>query len=91
MKSEKQEIIRHSDEGRIHISEEIDPSHAQDDDTPDPLLTILNEIRAGKVTQKSIDILESRNIPVETEDHTELFTRNISVDAYNKEKLDSIA
>ncbi len=91
VKSEKQEIIRHSDEGRIHISEEIDPSHAQDDDTPDPLLTILNEIRAGKVTQKSIDILESRNIPVETEDHTELFTRNISVDAYNKEKLDSIA
>lgn len=27
---------------------------------------------------------------VETEDHTELFTRNISVDAYNSERLQAI-
>lgn len=39
----------------------------------------------------SRDLLESRDIRVETEDHTELFTRNVSVDAYNKEKLDNIA
>ena len=56
----------------------------------DPLLTILSEIRSGRVTNTSLEILESRNIPVETEDHTELFTRNIAVDAYNKEKLDNI-
>ena len=46
--------------------------------------------RSGRVTHESLEILESRNIPVETEDHTELFTRNISVDAYNKQKLDNI-
>jgi hypothetical protein len=57
----------------------------------DPLLIILNEIRSSEVTGKSRSLLESRNVRVETEDHTELFTRNISVDAYNKQKLDSIA
>ena len=56
----------------------------------DALLEILSEIRSGRVTHESLEILESRNIPVETEDHTELFTRNISVDAYNKQKLDNI-
>jgi PIF1-like helicase/Helix-turn-helix domain len=57
----------------------------------DPLLSILNEIRSGKITTRSLALLESRHIPVVTQDHTELFTRNVSVDAYNKWKLDSIA
>jgi PIF1-like helicase/Helix-turn-helix domain len=57
----------------------------------DDLLKILNEIRTGRVSDRSRELLESRYIPVETEDHTELFTRNVSVDAYNKEKLDNIS
>lgn len=43
------------------------------------------------MTTRSLSLLESRNIPVETEDHTELFTRNISVDAYNTERLNAIS
>jgi PIF1-like helicase/Helix-turn-helix domain len=62
-----------------------------DDASEDPLLSILNEIRSGEVSSRSRTLLDARNIRVETEDHTELFTRNISVDAYNKDKLDSIA
>ncbi|GAB0174292.1 MAG: AAA family ATPase [Candidatus Altimarinota bacterium] len=57
----------------------------------DPLLSILSEIRSGNVSEKSRELLEGRYVRVETEDHTELFTRNVSVDAYNKEKLDSIS
>ncbi len=56
----------------------------------DPLLAILNEIRAGEVSPKSRQLLASRNISIETEDHTELFTRNVSVDSYNTERLNSI-
>jgi ATP-dependent exoDNAse (exonuclease V) alpha subunit len=56
----------------------------------DPLLQILNEIRSGKLTSDSYALLDSRNIPVETEDHTELFTKNISVDSYNTERLNAI-
>ncbi|MBP9812540.1 AAA family ATPase, partial [Candidatus Gracilibacteria bacterium] len=63
----------------------------QDQGEEDALLKILNEIRSGRVTDRSRELLESRYVPVETEDHTELFTRNVSVDAYNKEKLDNIS
>ena len=56
----------------------------------DPLLQILNEIRAGRVSEKSLNLLASRNVRVETEDHTELFTRNVSVDKYNTERLNAI-
>ena len=56
----------------------------------DPLLQILNEIRAGEMSQNSHELLRSRNIPVTTEDHTELFTRNISVDSYNTDRLNQI-
>lgn len=56
----------------------------------DPLLLVLNEIRSWDVTSKSLDLLNSRRVPIETEDHTELFTRNISVDNYNKERLNQI-
>ncbi len=56
----------------------------------DPLLTILGEIRAGSVSEGSLDLLASRDVVVETEDHTELFTRNVSVDAYNTERLNAI-
>jgi hypothetical protein len=82
---------RHSEERRIQDPETLDPSYRQDDGDQDPLLQILNEIRSGKITTRSLALLESRHIPVETQDHTELFTRNVSVDAYNKWKLDSIA
>ena len=56
----------------------------------DPLLQILNEIRAGEMSENSHILLRSRNIPVTTEDHTELFTRNISVDSYNTDRLNQI-
>ncbi len=56
----------------------------------DPLLQILNEIRAGDMSSGSHELLRSRNIPVTTEDHTELFTRNISVDSYNTDRLNQI-
>lgn len=57
----------------------------------DPLLTILNEIRSWDMTPESLALLGSRNIAVETEDHTELFTRNISVDSYNTDRLNAIS
>lgn len=57
---------------------------------PDTLLTILGEIRSGRVSKKSLSLLESRNLPIDTVDHTELFTRNISVDVYNTERLNAI-
>ena len=53
----------------------------------DPLLTILSEIRAGSVSEFSREFLRARDIPVMTEDHTELFTKNIAVDAYNTDRL----
>lgn len=56
----------------------------------DPLLTILNEIRAGEVSEDSYELLKSRNVPVIGEDHSELFTRNIAVDSYNSARLESI-
>lgn len=57
----------------------------------DPLLQVLSEIRSGTISSHSIDLLNSRNLPVETEDHTELFTKNKSVDSYNSERLNAIA
>ncbi len=59
-------------------------------ETADPLLQILNEIRSGQMSPESHRLLVSRNIPVTTEDHTELFTRNISVDSYNTDRLNQI-
>ncbi len=56
----------------------------------DPLLSILSEIRSGEMTENSYNLLNSRNVPVETEDHTELFTKNISVDSYNTDRLNQI-
>ena len=53
----------------------------------DPLLTILNEIRSGTVSSQSRDMLRSRDVSVLTSDHTELFTRNQSVDNYNIDRL----
>ena len=50
----------------------------------------MSEIRTGFVSEDSKKLLASRNIMVETEDHTELFTRNVSVDAYNSERLRAI-
>lgn len=59
-------------------------------DMQDSLLEILNEIRSWQVSQRSLKLLASRHVSVDTEDHTELFTRNMSVDAYNIERLNSI-
>jgi ATP-dependent exoDNAse (exonuclease V) alpha subunit len=55
--------------------------------TDGSLLSILNEIRSGTVSDMSRELLLSRNQIVHTDDHTELFTRNIAVDAYNSDRL----
>lgn len=56
------------------------------------LNTILNEIRNGKVSQKSIDLLESRVEfhPDEGEQQTKLFTHNADVERINKNYLEQI-
>lgn len=56
-------------------------------DTEGSLLSILNEIRSGDVSDTSRELLFSRNLMVHTDDHTELFTRNMAVDAYNFDRL----
>jgi ATP-dependent DNA helicase PIF1 len=56
----------------------------------DPLRIILADIRRGVITTETLDLLKSRHLPIETEDHTELFTKNLSVDAYNTDRLNAI-
>lgn len=57
----------------------------------DPLLTILNDIRRGEVSELSKNLLRSRDIRVMTEDHLSFFTRNIAVDAYNIDRLAALS
>lgn len=56
------------------------------------LNTILNEIRNGEVSQRSIDLLESRVEfhPDEGEQETKLFTHNADVERINKSHLEQI-
>lgn len=56
------------------------------------LNVILNEIRTGNVTQKSIDLLETRVEfhPDEGEQETKLFTHNADVDRINQMFLEQI-
>lgn len=56
------------------------------------LNTILNEIRNGEVSQRSIDLLESRVEfhPDEGESETKLFTHNADVDRINQMYLEQI-
>lgn len=56
------------------------------------LNTILNEIRNGEVSQRSIDLLESRVEfhPDEGEQETKLFTHNADVERINKNYLEQI-
>lgn len=63
----------------------------QDTEWSDPLLTILNDIRRGEVSELSKNLLRSRDIPVMTEDHTELFTKNVAVDSYNFDRLAALS
>ncbi len=60
--------------------------------TENDLNLILNEIRSGEVTQKSIDLLESRVEfhPDEGEQETKLFTHNADVDRINQMHLEQI-
>lgn len=56
----------------------------------DPLLQILSDIRSDEVSEMSINRLTSRRVSIQTDDHTELFTKNISVDAYNTKRLSAL-
>ncbi|HLD22131.1 MAG TPA: PIF1 family DEAD/DEAH box helicase, partial [Patescibacteria group bacterium] len=59
----------------------------------DPLLQILQEVRQGKVSEKSMELLQKRT-QIELPDHitpTRLYTHNIDVDAVNKKELAKIS
>lgn len=60
--------------------------------TNNALNDILNEIRAGNITQNSLDLLESRIEfhPDEGEQETKLFTHNADVDRINSMHLNQI-
>lgn len=53
--------------------------------------TFLNSIRAGKVTQTEISLLESRTVKIQIEHQmTRLYSHNIDVDGLNHQKLGAI-
>ncbi|MCF6297114.1 MAG: AAA family ATPase [Flavobacteriaceae bacterium] len=58
--------------------------------TDQHLNNILNEIRNGNVSQKSIEILSSNNDELNANEPTKLFTHNLDVDRINSEYLNSI-
>lgn len=59
----------------------------------DPLLQVLSEIRSGKISEESGELLQER-MNTEPPDHitpTRLYTHNIDVDAVNKKELDQLS
>lgn len=57
----------------------------------DSLLTLLREMRAGKLSAESHEKLASRKLPAPDDDSvTRLFTHNINVDALNRGMLEKI-
>jgi ATP-dependent exoDNAse (exonuclease V) alpha subunit len=82
----KAESWLYSDFTVCYLSEQ----HRQKDTT---YLSILNNIRDGKVSSKTIELLKSRlnkNLEVGTE-YTRLYTHNIDVDEVNKKHLNLIS
>ncbi len=67
----------------------LSEQHRQKDNT---YLSILNQIRENKVTQKTIDLLKTRlgKDPEGKSEYTRLYTHNIDVDVVNKRHLDLI-
>lgn len=60
--------------------------------TNNALNDILNEIRSGNISQKTVDLLESRieYFPDEIDSQTRLYTHNMDVDRINKGQLINI-
>jgi ATP-dependent DNA helicase PIF1 len=58
----------------------------------DPLIDILNSIRSDSVSEKTLELLETRfNKPVSNEDKlTKLYTHNVNVDEINNKELKKI-
>jgi len=54
------------------------------------LNTILNEIRAGEVSQRSIDILSANNDEIADDEPTKLFTHNLDVNRINTVHLNAV-
>jgi ATP-dependent exoDNAse (exonuclease V) alpha subunit/DNA-binding MarR family transcriptional regulator len=54
------------------------------------LLDLLNEIRSGELSSKSMNLLSSRIIDNEVDDVTKLFTHNTNVDDFNNKKLEQL-
>jgi len=73
-------------EAQLHICY-LTEQHRQDDST---LLTILNEIRSGEVSDDVREMLLEKITQEDIEDTTRLFTHNIDVDKYNLRKLEDL-
>ncbi len=54
------------------------------------LLNLLNEIREGNLSDRSLEILNSRIIKKEDDNITKIFTHNLNVDYFNNKKLNEI-
>lgn len=65
----------------------LEEQHRQDDMS---LLSILNEIRRGEVSDDTREALLSKIVTDEHNDMTKLFTHNVDVDAFNVKKLAEI-
>jgi len=65
----------------------LQEQHRQDDMS---LLSILNEIRSGEVSEGTREALLARIVTDENNEMTKLFTHNVDVDAFNVRKLAEI-
>jgi len=54
------------------------------------LSAILSEIRTGKVSNESLDLLKSRILEKDDDEITKLFTHNMNVDNFNNQKIREI-
>lgn len=62
----------------------LEEQHRQDDVS---LLSILNEIRSGEVSEKTREVLLGKIVTTDNDEMTKLYTHNVDVDAFNNRKL----
>lgn len=79
----KSKAWRECDLYTCYLSEQF----RQEDNT---LMNLLCEIRDGELSQKSLEILNSRIIKEDNPEITKLYTHNINVDNFNSQKLQAI-
>lgn len=79
-------ISRSWKEAGLHVCY-LHEQHRQEDSS---LLTILNEIRSGEVSDDVRELLLERTRESDNVDTTRLFTHNMNVDSYNLKKLEDV-